>query len=131
MAIQYDVVSGKDTFVIEAQGTLDLASSLQALEEVALRVEPDGDRGVLLDLREVACDLAVADVYELAQKLAWPDSALPRTRRVAVVVSAQPEFDNASFLALCARNRGMAIQAFTDVSEADAWLRSERGDPDR
>jgi hypothetical protein len=94
----------KQLIVLDAHGRLDLEASKQAIRE--LTSEPGYSRQyeILADLREVRCDLSVIDVFEIALYLAWPGRALPQERKIAILVPENTEFDNARFLALCARN---------------------------
>lgn len=122
MKVKHVAIPGKDLVVLTATGTMDLASSKAAIARLA-DSEPFRARSeVLLDLRDVACELSAIDVYDLATYMAWPNPALPTHRKIAVLVSGDRYFDQAKFLALCARNRGLRVTAFSDYDAAAQWL---------
>jgi hypothetical protein len=108
---------------MDATGTLDLSASRIALAKLANDPEFDARSEVLLDLRDVTCAMTMAEIFELAVAMAWPDPSLPTHRKIAVLVAGGlVEFDHAKFLALCASNRGLTIAAFDDYDKAGAWL---------
>ena len=92
-------------FVMDASGVLDLQASKIALAKLAADPDFDSRSEVLLDLRNIQCALTTNDIFILADALAWPNPALPTPRKIAVLVAGRKEFDHASFLELCARNR--------------------------
>ena len=114
----------KDLIVLTAEGTMHLEATKAALTNLA--VDPAFDPGyeVLLDFREVQCQMSVTDVYELAQFMASIPTALPTRQKIAVLVTPQ-QFDHAKFLEVCATNRGVALAAFEDYDQADSWLKAD------
>lgn len=115
----------KDLIVMTSSGMIDLAASKAALRNLAADPNFDSQCEVLLDVRDSDCELSVADVYEIAAFLAWPDPALPMHKKLAVLVSAHQAFDHAQFFEVCSTNRGVQVRAFEDYDMADAWLDAE------
>jgi hypothetical protein len=113
--------------VVDAKGTCDLLASKAALRKVAADPQFDSQTEVLIDLREVKCEMSTLDIYELAAFLAWPDPALPTRRKIAVLVSG-PQFDHASFLQMCTANTGIRLAAFGDYEAANNWLSADLPD---
>jgi hypothetical protein len=111
--------------VVDAKGICDLPASKAALEKLAADPQFDAQTEVLLDLRDVQCELSTLDIYELASFMAGPDSALPTRRKIAVLVGGRAEFDHALFLQMCTANTGIRLAAFTDYDRADEWLNAD------
>jgi hypothetical protein len=109
-------------FVMDATGVLDAAASRIALAKLAADPDFSARCEVLMDLRDIKCAMSASDIYELAIAMAWPNAALPTNRKVAILVEGRSEFDHASFLALCATNRGLSVAAFEDYDTAGEWL---------
>lgn len=125
MKTRHWVIHSRELIVVNAEGTLDRTASLRALRHLVSSTEHTERYEVLMDLRDAECDVSTLDVYELAAGMAWPQPMLPTRRKVAVLVSEGEAFDHASFLELCAGNRGMRIRAFTDADAAAAWLEAD------
>jgi hypothetical protein len=112
----------KDLIIVTSSGTIDLAASKAALKSLAADPEFEANYEIFLDLRDSKCDLSVADVFDIAEYLAWPDPAIPTHKKIAVLVAGDLAFDHAKFLQLCSANRNMNVKAFEDYDKADAWL---------
>ena len=106
------------------KGVCDLSASKAALKKLAADPQFDSQTEVLLDLRDVKCQMSTLDIYELASFMAWPDPALPTRKRIAVLVNG-PQFDHASFLQMCTANAGVRLAAFDDYDAADNWLNAD------
>ena len=111
--------------ILDASGRLDLAASRNALKDLASDPEFDAKTEVLLDLRDVDCDMSTVDIYDLATYMAWPNPVLPTQKKIAILVAGRTEFDHAKFLEMCVRNRGPRVAAFLDYDQADDWLNAE------
>lgn len=111
-------------FVMDASGTLDADASRVALAKLAADPDFSAECEVLMDLRGIKCEMSASDIYSLAVAMAWPDPELRTCRKTAVLVEGRTEFDHASFLALCASNRGLNVAAFDDYDKAGGWLRA-------
>ncbi len=96
-------------------------AELQIADEPSFNAQTE----VLLDLRDIDCQLSTTDIFELAEHMAFPNPALDTHRKIAVLVSGHLSFDHARFFELCARNRGVNVQAFDEYEAADEWLYAE------
>lgn len=105
-----------------SSGTVDLVASKAALKSLAADPEFEANYEILLDLRDSECDMSIADIFEIATYLAWPDPALPTHKKIALLVSGQRAFDHAKFFQMCSTNRGMQLRAFEDYEKASEWL---------
>ena len=110
---------------MDVSGKLDLPASRHALEELAADPEFDARTEVLLDLRDVDCEMSTVDIYDLASFMSWPDPALPTQKKIAILVDGRTEFDHAKFLEMCVRSRGPRVAAFQDYEKADDWLNAD------
>jgi hypothetical protein len=111
--------------VVDAHGRLDLEGSKRMLREIAADPQFDAMTEVLLDLRDVDCEMSTLDIYKLAAFMGGPDPALPTRRKIAVLVGGLAEFDHAAFLQMCIANTGVRLAAFVDYDAADAWLTAD------
>jgi hypothetical protein len=123
---QIKIFPFKHLIVMDAHGTLDLAASKTALKLLAAAPGFDDSSEVLLDLRDVECELSTTKIFELAEFMALASTGLAAGRRIAVLVGAHQHghlaFNKAQFLELCADNRGLNVRAFEDSISADEWL---------
>ena len=111
--------------VMTATGTLDLKSSKLALKSIADEPSFNEQTEVLLDLRDIKCQLSTADIFELAQHMTFPNPALATNKKIALLVGGHLSFDHAHFLELCANNRGASLKAFDEYEFANKWLYAE------
>ena len=124
MKTENEFFRAEHLIVMDASGLLDAGASKIALAKLAADPDFSSNCEVLMDLHNVKCALSPSDIYALAIAMAWPDPALPTNKKIAILVDGRMEFDHASFLALCASNRGMSIAAFDEYDKAGAWLRA-------
>ena len=101
------------------EGYLDLEESKKVLMEIASASALLGDCGVILDTRKAHAKMSAINLWYLAAEL----SNLRKTfcRKTAVLCPLE-RFEYASFFALCAKNRGLQVQAFTSIEDAIEWL---------
>jgi hypothetical protein len=123
---QIKVFPLKHLIAMDAHGTLDLAASIAALKLLAAAPGFEDSSEVLLDLRDVECEMSTTNIFELAEFMALASTGLAAGRRIAVLVGAHRRghlaFNKAQFLELCADNRGLNVRAFEDPERADEWL---------
>ena len=136
MNTQYKVFPLQHLIVMTADGTLDLAASKLALKSIVADPGFDSRSEILLDLRDAKCVMSMTDIYQLAEHMAFPYSALPTRKKIAVLINKHSAghlaFNHAQFLELCADNRGLNVHAFEDYQIADEWLNAELpNDPKR
>lgn len=128
MEARHKIIKSKNLIVVDAEGRVDFEASKEAIRKLSSDPEYSHEYMIIMDLREVSCDLSVTDVVELAAFMAWPDPALPTRRKVAVLVAPDGAYQLASFMETCAQNRGLRLKAFTSVRQAETWLDSELDD---
>lgn len=115
-----------DQFIVmTATGSFDLIASRSALKSVAREPSLNAQNEVLLDLRNIKCQMSTFDIFELAQHMAYPNPALDTNRKIAVLVTGQLSFNHAHFLELCANNRSVNVRAFDEYEAADEWLHAD------
>lgn len=114
---------------VTAHGTLDLVASKAALKSLVAAPGFDAMSEVLLDLRDVKCDMSVTDIHALVAHMAWHIPVLFDDHRIAVLVNSHTPgslaFNHAQFLELCAGNNGLHIHAFEDHDRATEWLNAD------
>ena len=66
--------------------------------------------------------MSTFDVFELAPHLAYPNPALDTSKKIAVLVSADANFEHSRFLELCTRHKGLNVREFDDCDTAKKWL---------
>jgi hypothetical protein len=116
-------VEHKGAYVLlHCRGTFTLESALEVFERALESAEREGVGAVLVDAREVGGGPpSTTDRYELGKYIAEHGGGT----RVAVVGS-ELLIDPARFGELVAVNRGAAGKAFTELTDAVAWLGQDR-----
>lgn len=113
------IIHAHDFLQVTPEGRLNFEDSKKLLVEIAaatpLAVPPE----IILDTRKVQSDLSATDLYDLVSELGNYRQAF--ARKIAVLCPLK-QFDSAGFFALCAKNRGFQVQAFTSYEEAIEWL---------
>jgi hypothetical protein len=74
---------------------------------------------IILDTRKAQSAMSVIELWHLAAEVSKLRKAF--SRKTAVLCRLE-EFDQAEFFALCAKNRGFQVQAFTSFEDAFEWL---------
>ncbi len=121
MTVQHRVFTARELIVVNSSGEADLVASKAAIRKIASDSQFHSQYEILMDLRDVGCDLTVTEIYDLASFMAWPNDELPTRRKIAVVAD-EKSLDCAEFLELCATNRGVNLHAFNDMKQAAQWL---------
>jgi hypothetical protein len=122
MKIRYKIINAKDFIKAKPTGEIDLEESKKLLGQIAAMASPPADYEVLIDARESYGNLNYADVWELVAELGRHSEAF--RNKIALLVRDDEQFDKASFMELCAKNRGFKVAAFIDFEEATNWLQS-------
>ena len=113
------IVRSADFVKVTAQGEFDFAATRRALLEVAFSAASLSKYVVLVDTREAHALLTDVQLWTLAKEV--QDHPAAFGRKTAILC--RPErIDSAEFFALCAENRGAAVQAFTSFEKAMNWL---------
>ena len=120
------IIHAQEFIKANPEGQLNLDESMKVLIEIASASAPLIDYDVILDTRKAQSRMSEADLWFLASELNnYFSKAFSRTQKTAVLCPLQ-QFDNAKFFALCAKNRGFQVKAFTSFEEAYEWLIVDR-----
>ena len=118
--------------MLTAHGTLDLMASKAALKSLVTAPDFEAISEVMLDLRDVECDLSVNNIHALVAHMAWHIPVLFDDHRIAVLVKHHAPgnlaFNHAQFFELCAENNGLHVRAFEDYGRAIEWLNADLQD---
>ena len=118
LALTVTVIPGRDVIRASVEGHVDLKHAKAAFAEAVGNPDVPGDHAVIVDARKTQAEMSTVDIWYLAAEL---DTTLGTAKRAALLVPLA-DFDKAAFLELCAQNRGLRLQAFTDFEEAFNWL---------
>lgn len=119
MSTDIRIIRAHEFIQATPEGKLELAKSQALLMEIALASAPSKGYDVILDTRNTESHMDVADLWTLAAELHRYREAF--SRRTAVLVSPE-QSDYAGFFAVCARERGFEVSAFTHLADAMEWL---------
>jgi hypothetical protein len=123
MPTKVTIIHANDFIKATAEGALDLETSKKLLLELASASAHLDDHHIILDTRRAQSEMSATDVYYLASELCKLRMTFsPKT----AVLCPRERFDLAEFFALCAKNRGFQVKAFTSYEEAFEWLLAER-----
>lgn len=116
----------KHFIVLTARGTLDLAASKAALRSLVSAPDFGACSEVLLDLRDVECEMSASNIHELAKHMTWHIPTLYDDHRIAILVKphrpGKLAFNHPLFRELCSHSRGFNLCAFEDYDQAIDWL---------
>jgi hypothetical protein len=116
----------KHVLVLTARGKVDLAASKAALKSLVTASGSDVCSTVLLDFRDVGCDLSASTLHALARHLVWYIPVLSDDHRIAALIERHRPgnlpFNHAQFLELCEYAKGFNIQVYEDYGCASEWL---------
>jgi hypothetical protein len=113
------IIRAQEFIVATPEGQLDLERSKSLLMEIGSAGASLTDYEILLDTRKTRSAMSVGDLWFLAAELSSIGRAF--ARRTAVLCPREG-FDQAAFFALCAKNRGFQVRAFTSFEDAIEWL---------
>ncbi len=113
------IVHAHEFIMATPEGRLDFEKSKKQLHEVALASAALADYEIILDTRKAQSVMSAIDLWHLAAELSRLGESF--SRKTAVLCPFE-EFDKAEFFALCSKNRGFRIQAFTSFEDAFEWL---------
>lgn len=103
-----------------SEGELDFETSKEALIEIASATTDLVEYEILLDTRKTQLRMSVTDLWYLAAELSKLHQAFSQ-KKTAVLCPVE-RFDYAAFFALCSKNRGFRVMAFTSFEDAINWL---------
>jgi hypothetical protein len=113
------IIRAHEFIQVSAEGHVDLQQAKAVLREIAWASAPSDNFDVILDTRNVRFEMDAADLWDLAAELHNVSQAF--SRRTAVIVSPE-RADYAGFFALCAKERGFEVSAFTHLGDAMEWI---------
>ena len=119
------IIRARDFIRATAEGELDFQAAQKTLIEIASAAARLVDYEILLDTRKAKVRMSAGDLWFLAAELSKLREAF--SRKTAVLCPLE-HFDQAGFFALCAKNRGVRISAFTSFEAAIEWLTGEELD---
>jgi hypothetical protein len=103
------------------EGWLDRQKSMKLLLDIASVAPGLTNFHVILDTRKAQSGLTEIDLWFLASELSNHFRDVSQSPRMAVLCPLE-RFSQADFFALCAKNRGFNISAFTSFENAYEWL---------
>ena len=122
MATKIKIVTTGDFLEVTPDGIINMTTSRRLLVDIAKAEHHPVDYDLLIDFRDTQWEMSALDVYQLASELCQHGDTF--RRKVAVLVLPGVNFDPATFLETCSRNRGFSIDAFTDFEKAIRWFLS-------
>ena len=122
MSTHVQFIRASDFLIATPKGQLDLPKSEKLLISLASASATLIAQEILLDMRDAEVALSTSDLWNLAASLSRRHTTFPG--RVAVLCSPN-RGGQGEFFALCARNRGFPIGAFTSFEGAMDWLSAD------
>jgi hypothetical protein len=102
------------------EGQLDLKESQKLLMAIASALAHLVDYEIIIDTRKAQLEMSATDLWYLAAELSDLRGAF-FPKKTAVLCPLE-RFDQEGFFALCAKNRGFQVRAFTSFEDAIEWL---------
>ena len=115
------IIHAHDFMKATPEGWLDRQQSMKLLLEIASVAPKLTNFHVILDTRKAQSGLTEIDLWFLASELSDNFRDVSQSPRMAVLCPTE-RFNQAEFFALCAKNRGFNISAFTSFEDAYEWL---------
>ncbi|MGO9119244.1 MAG: hypothetical protein ACLQPD_16760 [Desulfomonilaceae bacterium] len=119
MVTDIRIIHAHDFIKATPEGQLDLEKSKKLLMEIASASDPLVGYDIILDTRKAQSGMSVIELWYLAAEVSKLRDAF--SRKTAVLCPLEG-FDHAEFFALCAKNRGFQVSAFTSFEDAIEWL---------
>lgn len=120
MSTNIRIVHAHDFIRAAPEGDLDLEESQRLLMEIASVTAGLVNYEIIIDTRKAQIEMSATDLWYLAAELSSLRKAF--FRKKTVVLCPVERFDKAGFFALCAKNRGFRVKAFTSFEDAIEWL---------
>jgi hypothetical protein len=115
------IIHAHDFMKATPEGWLDRDKTMKLLLEIASVAPSLSDFHVILDTRKAQSGLNEIDLWYLASELSNSFREVAKSPRMAVLCPVE-RFNQADFFALCAKNRGFNINAFTSFEDAYEWI---------
>jgi len=113
------IIHAHDFIIATPKGQLDFERAKKLLVDIMSASAPFIDYEILLDTRRAQSELSAIDLWQLVIEIF--NFRKPLARKTAVLCPLE-QFDQAEFFALCAKNRGFNVSAFTSFEDAIEWL---------
>ncbi|MBV8573589.1 MAG: hypothetical protein JOZ58_00920 [Acetobacteraceae bacterium] len=123
MPTHVQIIRASDFLIATPKGQLDFPKSKKLLTSLVSASTAMIAHEVLLDVRSTQVELSATDLWHLAAGLGRRGTEFPD--KIAVVCRSSGA-GRAEFFALCARNRGFPVGAFTSFEGAVEWLSADR-----
>ena len=120
MPANIKLIRGRDFLQSAPQGEIDLKKSKEILIEIASTSKSPPDYNILIDMRRMQWMLTTSDIFFLASELARSEEHLKD--KIALLVLPGTDFDKAEFFELCASNRGLTVEVFSNYEDAMQWF---------
>jgi hypothetical protein len=115
------IIHAHDFIKATPEGELDFATTKKLLMEIVSASAPLGEYDIVLDTRKAQSVLSVTDLWYLAAELGKLREPFSRPVKTAVLCPLI-RFDLAEFFALCAKNRGFNVKAFSSLEDSIEWM---------
>ncbi len=123
MPTHVQIIRASDFLIAIPRGQIDFPKSKKLLTSIVATSTTLIAHEVLLDMRSTQVELSATELWRLAAALSRHGAEFPD--KIAVL-SASSGAGRAEFFALCARNRGCPVGAFTSFEAAVEWLGADR-----
>ena len=122
MSITYQFKALGERLHVTASGFDDSADEVMAYGMAIVQAAREaGSRQVLCDERSLEYRLNMLDTFAAGEFIS---AQAPRVARIAIVCQSAG-LNAAKFYETVTTNRGLRLRVFTQVDEADSWLRSD------
>jgi DNA-binding response OmpR family regulator len=118
--LRLQIIKAGDFIKSTPTGDLDMKTSKEGLEQIAVTGTDLQDYTVLIDLRDIRSRLSTTDIYDLASELVKYGKTF--RRKTAVLARDDEDIDQAKFFENVAQNRGFNVKTFTVFEDAITWL---------
>jgi hypothetical protein len=119
MSTNIKIIHAQDFIKATLEGQLDLEKSKEVLMKIASAPASKDDYEIIVDTRKAEVQMTVYDLWYLAKEMGNQRKAFSRK---TAILCPLVKFDSAEFFALCAKNRGLQVMAFTSFEDSIEWL---------
>ena len=110
-----------DTYLYAKLSGQETTSEDMQIAQALLEMCPSFEkRCLVVDLRELAGSLSIADNYYLAREIA---ALCHREISCMATVSRSENHQTEQFFAMALHNRGVSAESFTDLASAENWIK--------
>lgn len=113
--VTYEQRSG--LLIVTARGIIQIDWFIGLIGDIAIRSEMNKSKGILVDGREITGQMSFVDRYRAGYKAANSWLMVP-----VAIVGSETLVDPGRLGEMVARNRGVNVRVFTEITEAERWL---------